>query len=147
FNNILTVIIGMNEIMTESVADDPRLKDIVETIDEAATRGAQLTQRMLAFARKQPLIARNLNLNEFVERIATILRRTLGEDIAVKTVFADDPWPALADASQIEDAILNLAVNARDAMPKGGRLVIETCNAHLDEHYAAQNVDVLPGDY
>jgi PAS domain S-box-containing protein len=147
FNNILTVIIGMNEMMSDAVASNPRLKDIAETIDEAATRGAQLTQRMLAFARKQPLNARHLNLNEFVERIATILRHTLGEDIAVKTVFADDLWPALADPSQVEDAILNLAVNARDAMPKGGQLVIETLNVHLDEHYAAQNVDVLPGDY
>jgi PAS domain S-box-containing protein len=147
FNNILTVIIGMNEIMGDAVAGNPRLKEIVETIDEAATRGAQLTQRMLAFARKQPLNARNLDLNEIVERTAAILRRTLGEDIAVKTVLADALWPALADASQIEDAILNLAVNARDAMPKGGQLVIETANAHLDEHYAARNVEVAPGDY
>jgi PAS domain S-box-containing protein len=147
FNNILTVIIGMNEIMAGAVASNPRLKEIVETIDEAATRGAQLTQRMLAFARKQPLNARSLDLNAVVARIATILRRTLGEDIAVKTVFADDLWQALADPSQIEDAILNLAVNARDAMPKGGQLVIETANAHLDEQYAAQNIEVSPGDY
>jgi len=147
FNNILTVIIGMNEIMADAVANNPRLKEIAETIDEAATRGAQLTQRMLAFARKQPLNARNLDLNEIVGRTAAVLRRTLGEDIAVKTVLADALWPALADPSQIEDAILNLAVNARDAMPKGGQLVIETANAHLDEHYAARNVEVAPGDY
>jgi PAS domain S-box-containing protein len=147
FNNLLTVIIGMNEIMADAVANNPRLKEIVATIDEAATRGAQLTQRMLAFARKQPLHARRLDLNEAMARVATILRRTLGEDIAVKTVLADDPWQALADPSQVEDAILNLAVNARDAMPKGGQLVIETANVHLDEHYAAQNIEVSPGDY
>jgi PAS domain S-box-containing protein len=147
FNNILTVIIGMNEIMADAVAGNPRLKEIVETIDEAATRGAQLTQRMLAFARKQPLNARDLDLNELVARIAAILRRTLGEDIAVTTVFAEGLWPALADPSQIEDAILNLAVNARDAMPKGGQLVIETCNAQLDADYAAHDVEVSPGDY
>jgi PAS domain S-box-containing protein len=147
FNNILTVIIGMNEIMADAVAGNPRLSEIVETIDEAATRGAQLTQRMLAFARKQPLIARNLDLNELVARIAAILQRTLGEDIAVQAVYADDLWPAFADPSQVEDAILNLAVNARDAMPKGGQLVIETCNAQLDEEHAARDVEVTPGDY
>ena len=76
-----------------------------------------------------------------------MLRRTLGEDIAVKTALGDGLWPALADPSQLEDAILNLAVNARDAMPNGGRLVIETANVHLDEQYAAQNVEVTPGDY
>ena len=147
FNNILTVIIGMNEIMADAVANDPRLKEIVETIDEAATRGAQLTQRMLAFARKQPLNARRLDLNDVLGRTAAILQRTLGEDVAIKTVFADALWPALADPSQTEDAILNLAVNARDAMPKGGQLLIETANVHLDEQYAAQNVEVSSGDY
>ena len=147
FNNILTVIIGMSEILADAAAGDPKFAPIVEAIDEAATRGAQLTKRMLAFARKQPLSPRNLDLNDIVGRMVTILRRTLGEDIAVKAVFADGLWQALADPSQIEDAILNLAVNARDAMPKGGQLVIETANVHLDEHYAALNVEVQPGDY
>ena len=147
FNNILTVVIGMNEIMADAVRNNPRLREIAKTIDEAATRGAQLTQRMLAFARKQPLNPGSLDFNEVVARVATILRRTLGEDIAVKTVFADGLWQALADPSQIEDTMLNLAVNARDAMPKGGQLVIETANVHLDEQYAAQNIEVVPGDY
>jgi PAS domain S-box-containing protein len=147
FNNILTVIICMNEILAGAVGNDPQANDIIATIDEAATRGAQLTQRMLAFARKQPLNSRELDLNEVVARMATMLRRTLGEDVMVKTVFAPDLWHAVADPSQLEDAILNLAVNARDAMPKGGQLVIETANAHLDEHYAEQNVEVSPGDY
>ena len=148
FNNLLTVIIGMTELLVGCGRPAIReLAPIVQAIDEAASRGAQLTQRMLAFARKQPLQARNVDLNEIVARTAAMLRRTLGEDIAVKLALGDGLWPALADPSQIEDAILNLAVNARDAMPNGGQLVIETANAHLDEQYAAQNVEVTPGDY
>jgi PAS domain S-box-containing protein len=147
FNNILTVIIGMTELLSDELAGNAQLAPIVEAIDEAASRGAQLTQRMLAFARKQPLQARNFDLNESVRRAVTMLQRTLGEDIALKSVLADGLWEALADPSQVEDAILNLAVNARDAMPNGGQLVIETSNAVLDENYAAQNVEVTPGAY
>jgi CheY-like chemotaxis protein len=119
----------------------------VQAIDEAASRGAQLTQRMLAFARKQPLQARNIDLNEIIGRAAVMLRRTIGEDVAVKLALAEGLWPALADPAQIEDVILNLAVNARDAMPNGGQLVIETSNIYLDEQYAAQNLEVAAGDY
>ena len=147
FNNILTVIIGMTELLTDSVGRDPTLAPIVQAIDEAASRGAQLTQRMLAFARKQPLQARNIDLNDIATRAAGMLRRTIGEDIAVKVSLADGLWPALADPSQIEDVILNLAVNARDAMPNGGQLIIETANVYLDEQYAAQNLEVAVGDY
>jgi len=147
FNNILTVIIGMTELLSDALARNTELAPIVGAIDEAATRGAQLTRRMLAFARKQPLEARNLDLNEIVAHAVAILQRTLGEHIAVRPVLAEGLWQALADPSQVEDAILNLAVNARDAMPNGGRLVIETANAVLDEHYAAQNLEVTPGDY
>ena len=147
FNNILAVILGLIELLAEGVAHDPQLSDMAKAIDEAAERGAQLTQRMLAYARKQPLHARDVDLAEVVTRTATMLQRTLGEDIAVKTVIGEDLWPALADPSQLEDAILNLAVNARDAMPKGGQLVVETANVHLDEQYAAEHVEVTPGDY
>ena len=147
FNNILTVIIGMTEILGQELAGNADLAPIVAAVDEAASRGAQLTQRMLAFARKQPLQARNFDMNEIVTRAATMLQRMLGEDIAMKSVLADGLWEALADPSQVEDAILNLAVNARDAMPSGGELVIETSNAMLDENYAAQNVEVMPGEY
>ena len=101
---------------------------------------------MLAFARKQPLQSRDLDLNEVVPRSVKLLERTLGEHIAVKTVLARDLWTAFADPSQLEDAILNLAVNARDAMPRR-TMVIETANAILDEQYAAQNVEVTPGEY
>ncbi|TMJ01877.1 MAG: PAS domain S-box protein [Alphaproteobacteria bacterium] len=147
FNNILTVIIGMTELLSEDLAHDAQLKPIVDAIDEAATRGAQLTQRMLAFARKQPLQARTLDLNDVVARSVKLLERILGEHIAVNTVLAADLWRAVADPSQLEDTILNLAVNARDAMPDGGQLVIETGNAVLDEQYAAHNVEVTPGEY
>jgi PAS domain S-box-containing protein len=147
FNNILTVIIGMTELLSDELAGNSQLAPIVEAIDEAASRGAQLTQRMLAFARKQPLQARNFDLNDVVRRAVTMLQRTLGEDIELKSMLADGLWEALADPSQVEDAILNLAVNARDAMPNGGQLVIETSNAVLDENYAAQNVEVTPGAY
>ncbi len=147
FNNILTVIIGMTEILSQELAGNQSLAPLVAAVDEAATRGAQLTQRMLAFARKQPLHASNFDLNEVVTRTAAMLTPVLGEDIAVKSVLADGLWEALADPSQVEDAILNLAVNARDAMPSGGELVIETSNAVLDENYAAQNVEVTPGEY
>jgi PAS domain S-box-containing protein len=147
FNNILTVIIGMTEILSQELAGNPSLAPLVAAVDEAATRGAQLTQRMLAFARKQQLEARNLDLNEIVTRVTAILQRILGEDIALKSVLSERLWDAFADPSQVEDAILNLAVNARDAMPGGGELVIETSNAVLDDTYAAQNVEVTPGEY
>jgi PAS domain S-box-containing protein len=147
FNNILTVITSTIEILADAVADDPQLAAIARAINEAADRGAQLTQRMLAFARKQPLQARSLDLNAIVERMVPMLRRTLGEDITIITGLADDLWHALADPSQVEDAILNLAVNARDAMPTGGRLVIETANVHLDQQYATHHPEVAPGEY
>jgi PAS domain S-box-containing protein len=147
FNNILTTIISTAELLGDEVAGNPRLADMVEGIDEAAERGAQLVRRLLAFARKQPLAAHALDLNEVVTRMVAILRRVLGEDIAVTAALADSLWPVCADPSQLDDAILNLAVNARDAMPKGGQLVIETANAQLDALYAAQNVDAVPGDY
>jgi PAS domain S-box-containing protein len=147
FNNILTVIMGMTEVLASEVSADPRLAPLVAAIDEATSRGAELTRRMLAFARKQPLQPLIVDLNEIVSGTTAMLRRTLGEDIAVKLVLADGLWPALADRPQIEDALLNLAVNARDAMPSGGRLVIETANVHLDEQYAAHNLEVAPGDY
>lgn len=147
FNNSLTVIMGMSEALASETAGNPKLAALIKTIDEAAERCAQLTQRMLAFARKQALQARNVDMNEIVARTVAVLHRTLGEDIAVTTSLADELWQALADPSQVEDAILNLAVNARDAMPNGGQLVIETANVRLDDEYAAQNAEVTPGDY
>jgi PAS domain S-box-containing protein len=147
FNNILAVIIGMSEVLAEELHGQAKLAGIVRTIDEAAERGAHLVQRLLAFARKQPLQRRVLDLNEIVTHMITILQRTLGEDITLKAALADGLWATATDSSQVEDALLNLAVNARDAMPKGGQLVIETANVRLDEEYAAHNLEVVPGDY
>jgi PAS domain S-box-containing protein len=146
FNNLLTVISGTSEILAEATSD-PRLQSLAATIRDAADHGAQLTQRMLAFARKQPLQSRDLDLNEIVTRTADALKRMIGEDISLKCVLTADLWSAVADPSQVEDALLNLVVNARDAMPNGGRLMIETANVHLDGQYASQNTEVAAGDY
>jgi PAS domain S-box-containing protein len=147
FNNILTVIAGSIDILAGAVAHDPQLAAIAKSVDDAAERGAQLTQRMLSFARRQALQARTIDLNEVVQSMAPILQRTLGEHINVSAGRTEGLWPAIADPSQFEDAVLNLAVNARDAMPQGGLLMIETANVHLDEYYAAENVEVAAGDY
>ena len=147
FNNILTVVIGMNEILAGAVAGNAKLADVAKSVDEAAERGSRLVQRMLAFARKQPLSSSIVDLNRTVASMAVMLEQTLGEDIKVETVLGDDLWPTSADASRLEDAILNLAVNARDAMPGGGRLLIETANVCLEEDYAQHNAEVTPGEY
>jgi PAS domain S-box-containing protein len=147
FNNILAVIIGMTELTAVAVAGDAKVSAMVKQIDESAERGAQLVQRMLAFARRQPLEPRILDMNTAVQHSVALLERTLGEHITLQAVMSKDLWPALADQAQLEDAIVNLALNARDAMPEGGRLVIETSNAHLDDAYAAQHAEVVAGDY
>jgi PAS domain S-box-containing protein len=147
FNNILTTIIGMVEQLADEVGDQPKLARIAASLDEAAERGSQLVRRLLAFSRKHPLETRTLDVNDIVTRVVEMLTRTLGADIAVKTALAEGLWSAAADPSQLEDAIVNLALNARDAMPGGGQLLIETANVHLDGDYAAVNLDVTPGDY
>jgi PAS domain S-box-containing protein len=144
FNNILTVIIGMNEVLAAAVAGRPALAEMCKAVDEAAERGARLAQRMLAFARKQPLETRVIDLNEVVTGLVAMLRQTLGEDIHIETALAPGLWSASVDPSRLEDAILNLAVNARDAMPKGGRLLLETANVEFDEE---DNAEVPAGDY
>ena len=126
FNNILTVITGTIEILTEAVAHDPQLVTIARMIDEAAERGADLTRHLLAFARKQPLQPREVDVNALVLETAKLLRPTLGEQIEIAPLLAADAWPALVDPSQLATAILNLALNARDAMPDGGKLTLET---------------------
>jgi signal transduction histidine kinase len=146
-NNILTVIVGTIEILAESVADRPELVAITNMIDEAAARGADLTQRLLAFARKQPLQPREVDVNSLVIEAANLLRPTLGEHVEVRLMLAGDASRALIDPSQLTNAILNLALNARDAMPDGGKLTIETSNVVLDDSYVGINSDITAGDY
>lgn len=147
FNNILTVITGTIEILAEGVADRPELAGIARMIDEAAARGAELTGHLLAFARRQPLQPREIDVNTLILTTSKLLRPTLGEQIEIETLLADDPWLAYVDPNQLTAAILNLALNARDAMPQGGRLIIETINSYLDEIYAGQHSEVKPGEY
>ena len=146
-NNILTVITGTIEILAEAVADRPELVAIAKMIDEAAVRGGDLTQRLLAFARKQPLQPREVDVNSLVIETANLLRPTLGEHVEVHMVLAGDASRALIDPSQLTNAILNLALNARDAMRDGGKLTIETSNVVLDDNYAGLNADVTVGQY
>jgi PAS domain S-box-containing protein len=147
FNNILTVITGTIEILAEGVRDRPDLAAIAKMIDEAAERGADLTKHLLAFARLQPLQPREIDVNALIVTAGKLLRPTLGEHIEIETMFAEDPWLAFVDPSQLTTAILNLVLNARDAMPQGGKLIIETLNSKLDESYAGQNSEVKPGQY
>ena len=147
FNNILTVIIGMTEILHEAMAHDPQVSSITRMIDDAAARGAEVTKHLLAFSRQQPLQPRDTNLNALVEDTAKLLRPSLGEQIEIQTSLEEDAWPAFIDPNHLATAILNLAVNARDAMPEGGKLMLETGNVVLDDGYAAANPDVKPGHY
>ena len=136
FNNILTVITGTIEILADAVKDEPQLAAIARMIDEAATRGADLTQHLLAFARKQPLEPQETDVNALIIDTAKLLQRTLGEHVEIESVFEQETCPATVDPNQLVTAILNLALNARDAMPSGGKLIIETGFVVLDENYA-----------
>ncbi|MFN4089457.1 MAG: ATP-binding protein, partial [Alphaproteobacteria bacterium] len=151
FNNLLTIIIGNLESLQRHVdrgdSDPERLTRWIENAHRGAQRAASLTQRLLAFSRRQPLEPRPIDANRLVAGMSDLLRRTLGETIEVETVLAGGLWATHADPNQLESAILNLAVNARDAMRDGGRLTIETANAFLDEDYAAGQAEVAPGQY
>jgi PAS domain S-box-containing protein len=147
FNNILTVITGTIEILAEAVEKEPQLAAITRLIDEAASRGADLTQHLLAFARKQPLQPRETDINALIINTAKLLRPTLGEQIEIESVFEDEVCIATVDPNQLATAILNLALNSRDAMPGGGKLILETGSAFLDESYASTHGDVRPGRY
>jgi signal transduction histidine kinase/CheY-like chemotaxis protein len=146
-NNILTVITGTIEILAEGVADRPELVAITKMIDEAGVRGADLAQRLLAFARKQPLRPREVDLNALVTEAANLLPPALGENVEVHLLLAADASRALIDPCQLKNTIRNLALNARDAMVDGGKLTIETGNAVLDDHYASMSGDVTAGNY
>jgi PAS domain S-box-containing protein len=136
FNNMLTVITGTIEILAEGVKHDPALASIARMIDDAADRAAQLTANLLAFARKQPLRPLETDVNALVEEVVQLLSPTLGRQIEIETALNDLAWPALVDRSQLSSALVNLAINARDAMPDGGRLLFRTRNFTRSEHDA-----------
>jgi PAS domain S-box-containing protein len=149
FNNLLTGIIGSLDLVrrrmaSNTAADIPRLMDAASA---AAQRAAALTHRLLAFGRRQSLDTRPNDVNRIVSGIEDLLRRTLGERIELMCKLSGDLWTASTDANQLESALLNLAINARDAMPDGGRLTIETTNVQLDDAYASLHEDVQPGEY
>ena len=147
FNNILTVITGTVEMLAEGVADRPELSAIAHMIDDAAARGAGLTRQLLAFARKQPLQPREIDVNAMITEAANLLRPTLGEQIEVETVLGEGTLLAMADSSELSSALLNLAINARDGMPNGGKLTLESSEAILDEAYVEANPDAELGPY
>ncbi len=148
FNNLLTAIGGAVEMMGRRVPQPPPdFTRFLELARTAVARAATLTQRLLAFSRQQPLQIDTVDANRLVAGMSELLRGTLGERIEVETVLAGGLWRARADAAQLESTVLNLAINGRDAMPKGGTLTIETANAHLDDAYAAANSEVSAGQY
>jgi PAS domain S-box-containing protein len=147
FNNMLTVITGTIDILADAVSAKPELAAIARLISEAADRGAELTGHLLAFARKQPLQPREIDANALMIESEKLLRRTLGEQVEIDLRLENEVWLALIDPSQLTTALLNLAVNARDAMPNGGKLTLETKNVVLDRAYARTNAEVQAGDY
>ncbi|NEU95925.1 ATP-binding protein [Bradyrhizobium uaiense] len=147
FNNILTVITGLIDILAEAVEHDAALSSVTKMISDAAFRGAEVTKHLLAFSRQQPLQPREADLNTLVQDTARLLRPSLGEQFEIDTALEPDAWPAFIDPNHMATALLNLAVNARDAMPDGGKLMLETSNVILDEVYAAANPDVRAGEY
>lgn len=148
FNNLLQIIVGNLDLLQRNLdSRSPRLHRAAANAMTGAKRAASLTQRLLAFSRRQPLDPKPTNINTLVTSLSDLIPRTLGETISVETVLGAGVWRVDVDPNELEAALLNLAVNARDAMPKGGRLTIETTNAHIDEAYSAGHAEVLPGQY
>ncbi|OLC07756.1 MAG: hypothetical protein AUH42_02935 [Gemmatimonadetes bacterium 13_1_40CM_70_11] len=147
FNNLLTAILGSADLMLDSLRAGVPEREEVEEIRKAALRAADLTHQLLAFSRQQVIAPTVLNPNDVVANMDKLLRRLLGEDVELRAVLAPDLATVKADSSQLEQVVLNLAVNARDAMPNGGKLTIETQNVELDVAYARGHVSSQPGDY
>jgi signal transduction histidine kinase/CheY-like chemotaxis protein len=148
FNNMLAIVIGSLDILKRRLSrGESHLERFVDAAMEGAERAAVLTHRLLAFSRQQPLAPEPIEINKFVAGMSEMLRRTLGEQVRLETILAGGLWRTHTDGSQLENAILNLAVNARDSMPDSGRLTIETANASLDDDYAAAHPDVAAGRY
>ncbi|WP_137392232.1 PAS domain-containing hybrid sensor histidine kinase/response regulator [Rhodoligotrophos defluvii] len=146
FNNMLAVILSALSLMERRLAKGEDASRYIAAAKESATRAAALTHRLLVFSRQHTLSPEPLNANQMVADMSELLRRALGETVRLETVLAGGLWKIHADKNLLESAILNLAINARDAMPEGGRLTIETANCHLDEAYAAEH-DIQPGQY
>ncbi len=147
FNNLLAVILGRLEMTRSELDDRPELQEWIDASIKATNRGATLTRSMLAFSRLQPLQMVRIDVAAALREIVALLQRTLGEAIEIKEIYAPDVWTFEADPAQLQTALLNLALNARDAMPDGGKLTIEAHNVRLDADYAARNADVTAGDY
>jgi two-component system, cell cycle sensor histidine kinase and response regulator CckA len=147
FNNLLTIINGFSEIVLGNLPLGDPNRELLAEVHKAGERSAGLTRQLLAFSRQQVLAPRVLDLNEVVGDTASMLRRVIGEDVKLSTTTANGLWPVKADPGQVEQILLNLAVNARDAMPTGGKLTIETGNVLLDETYAASHSDARPGPH
>ncbi|RWX80775.1 PAS domain-containing sensor histidine kinase [Neorhizobium lilium] len=146
FNNLLTVISGNLEMVEEKLPPGP-LRDILKEAQEAASDGAKLTGQLLAFGRRQPLNPKQADLGQLISGFSNLLRRTLGEDIKLSTILTGSNFDVLVDSSQLQNAILNIAINARDAMPKGGKLTMEISRVQLDADYAKMYPEVRSGDF
>jgi PAS domain S-box-containing protein len=147
FNNLLAIIHGNSELLRAGLEDGSESAEMADDVIGAADRGAELVRRLLAFARMQHLEPEAVDLNARLANILGLLQRSLGENVSVRVKSGKDLWRAIVDPTQVDDALVNLAINARDAMPGGGALTIETRNAVLDDDYAAHHVEVTPGDY
>jgi len=147
FNNLLSVVIGNLDLLDPKLAGDPDAQALAQRALSASMRGSELTRKLLAFARKQQLQSTVIDLNELVSGTTALLRRTLGENIEISLHADENLWPVETDSAQMESALTNIAINARDAMPGGGRLKIETANVHLDAANPARDADMAPGDY
>lgn len=147
FNNLLTIILGNADLLREALSDQPRLQPLATLVGEAAQKGANLTQRLLAFARRQALTPRATDINQLMSDLHSLLARTLGDHIELSFYPSDQLWPALVDPVQFESAVLNLCLNARDAMPGGGQLTVETINTQLSDDYTGNIEELSPGNY
>ena len=147
FNNLLSIIIANLDLLVERLRSDPKAEELVHDALAAARCGADLTRGLLALVRCQPLPAQCSDVNEVISPLARVLGRGLGEHISVELSLAPDAWPVAIDRAQFESAIMNLACNGRDAMPRGGRLCIATRNSRIDQNQPAVQPEVKPGDY
>lgn len=147
FNNLLTVILGNNELLADRIGDIPQQRRLLDASTAAAERGSQLTSQLLAFARRQTLAPKIVDVNELIQEMIEMLERTIGETIVLQSKLAPNLGAANVDPAQLQNALLNLAINARDAMPGGGRLIIETSNIELDDKAVQQRAETRPGRY